>query len=154
MNEQTLIDDLQSLLAQGVSANQGVICTLLHEKGHDVSQPKISRLLKKLNAVKIKNEEGEMVYCLPHDIAPPSIDMTLSELIIDIIHNETTIIIQTSPGSASVIARILDHKKCDIIGTIAGDDTIFIAPTSIKTIEKTMQLIGAFLGFSRLRHSL
>lgn len=147
MTDQTLLDDLTALLTQGISAKQEAIRTALQEQGHEVSQPQISRLLKKLNAIKIKNEEGEMVYCLPHDMAPPSIDTALSKLVTHITYNESIIIIQTSPGSASLIARILDHKKCQIIGTIAGDDTVFVAPQSVKAIKETAFLICSFLGF-------
>jgi transcriptional regulator of arginine metabolism len=148
-SSQNLIKDLKSLLLQGIAETQENICIALEAKGHVINQSKISRLLKKINAVKSKNEKGEMIYRLPHDILPPSIDTTLSELIIDVTDNEVMIIIRTSPGSASLIARIIDNKKCQIIGTIAGDDTIFIAPKSVKKIKETYLLICNFLGIDK-----
>lgn len=153
MANNRLIDDLKSLLLQGVTATQDTLCTALEAKGHQVYQAKISRLLKKINAIKSKNDKGEMVYCLPHDITPPAINTALSGLIIDILCNETTIIIKTSPGSASLIARIMDNKQCQIIGTIAGDDTIFAAPQSVKKIEETLVLICSFFGFTNNQKS-
>jgi len=50
------------------------------------------------------------------------------------------IIIRTSPGAAQLIARLLDSlsKNDGVLGTIAGDDTIFIAPTEINEIEQTI----------------
>ena len=143
---QLILDDLRKLLLHGVNATQETICNALEAKGHRVNQSKVSRLLRKISAIKFKNEQGEMVYHLPHDATPPPISTTLSELVIDIVANETTIIIKTSPGAASLLARILDHKKCQILGTIAGDDSIFIAPQSINTLEQTITLIRFYLG--------
>ncbi len=144
-----LVEDLKSLLLQEITATQENICEALEAKGYVINQSKISRLLRKVNAVKSKNEKGEMIYRLPHDIVPPSIDTVLSELIIEVIDNESMIIIKTSPGSASLIARIIDNKKCQIIGTIAGDDTIFVAPESVKKIKETCLLICEFLGVDK-----
>ena len=141
----TIINDLKNLLLEGVTATQETIRIALEAKGHKINQSKISRLLRKINAIKSKNDQGEMIYRLPHDALPPSIDTPLAELVVDITANETMIIIKTSPGSASLIARIMDHNKCQIIGTIAGDDTIFAAPQSIKKIKETMLLIKHFL---------
>jgi transcriptional regulator of arginine metabolism len=50
------------------------------------------------------------------------------------------IIVRTSPGAAQLIARLLDSlsKSDGVLGTIAGDDTIFIAPTHVGQIEETI----------------
>jgi transcriptional regulator of arginine metabolism len=55
------------------------------------------------------------------------------------------IVVHTSPGSASLIARFLDyrHKETEILGTVAGDDTIFIVPKSIKRIHHTLKEVEA-----------
>ncbi|QBR84931.1 ArgR family transcriptional regulator [Legionella israelensis] len=143
----TLSQDLKILLLKGGATTQESLCQALTSKGHQVNQSKISRLLRKLNAIKSKNEKGEMVYRLPHDSAPPPIYTPLSELILDILANETTIIIKCSPGSAQLIARFLDYQQCKILGTIAGDDSIFIAPQSVEDIEETLLLIKHFLSF-------
>ena len=53
----------------------------------------------------------------------------------------------TAPGSASMIARALDYNQetTEILGTIAGDDTIFVAPKSIKNISKLFKEIKSLL---------
>ncbi|MDF1758117.1 MAG: ArgR family transcriptional regulator [Legionellaceae bacterium] len=144
---QDILEDLRKLLLQGVNATQETICLELESMGHKVNQSKISRLLRKINAIKVKNDSGEMVYHLPHDATPPPINSSLSELVIDVVANEAMIIIKTSPGAASLIARIIDHKKCHILGTIAGDDSIFVAPESVHNLEKTMTLIRSSLNY-------
>ena len=142
-----LIDDLKALLLKGKVATQDDICLALEKEGHIVNQSKISRLLRKVGAVKSKNELGQIVYRLPREPAPPTTSSQLSNLIIDVIANETTIVVNTSPGSAQLIARVLDyHKdKIQILGTLAGDDTIFIAPTSVKNIKEIAKEISHLL---------
>jgi transcriptional regulator of arginine metabolism len=55
------------------------------------------------------------------------------------------IIIRTSPGAAQLIARLLDSlsQKDGVLGTIAGDDTIFIAPSDITKIEDIRMRVEA-----------
>jgi transcriptional regulator of arginine metabolism len=54
------------------------------------------------------------------------------------------IVINTTPGSASLVARQLDQTRPEgILGTIAGDDTIFVAPVSSRKIEQTVEAISA-----------
>jgi transcriptional regulator of arginine metabolism len=147
-NEQAkLIEALRLLLLEGKVTKQDDICAELQAKGHHVNQSKISRLIRKLNAIKSKNELGQIVYRLAREPAPPTTSSQLSHLIINVIANETIIIVNTSPGAAQLVARILDyHKsKMQILGTIAGDDSIFIAPTSIKTINETVKEIKNLL---------
>ena len=143
----TLTDDLRRLLLEGEVASQEEICSALESLGHPINQSKVSRLLRKVGAVKSKNEEGQIVYRLPIEPAPPMINDKLSSLIIDVVANETTIIVHTGPGAAQVVARILDyHKnKIQILGTIAGDDAIFIAPKSIKHIQESVREIRKLL---------
>ena len=131
------------LLASSMTTQEDLVETLI-KQGYDVNQSKISRLLRKLGATKAKNKEGEFVYCLPKEPAPPTAS-TLKNLIIDIVANETTVVIHTSPGSASLIARLLDHTEANILGTVAGDDTIMIIPESVKHTQKTLNTIKKML---------
>ncbi len=142
-----LSDDLRALLIEGKVTTQEDICSTLEGLGHSVNQSKVSRLLRKMGAVKSKNEKGQIVYRLPKEPAPPTITSQLSSLVIDIVANETTIIVNTSPGSAQLIARVLDYNKntAQILGTIAGDDSIFIAPKCVKKIKESIAEIRKLL---------
>lgn len=134
----SLSETLKSLLMERQTSTQEELVEALEKHGFKVNQSTVSRLLRKVKAVKIENEEGESVYSLPREPAPPTITPTLQGLVVDIVSNETTIVIFTSPGSASMIARILDYKQTssEILGTIAGDDTIFVVPKSIQNTKK------------------
>lgn len=143
----SILDALKTLLLSETVGTQDEIKLVLEELGYDVNQSKVSRLLRKLGAVKMTNERKQIVYSLPLEPPPPASKSILSQLIISIKYNETLIIINTNPGSASLIGRLLDHHRDElrVLGTVAGDDTVFIAPTSVKSITKTLHSIKTFI---------
>jgi len=143
----TLSDALRTLLMGRKATTQEDICIALEKLGYEINQSKASRLLRKIGAIKVVNERGQTVYSLAREPAPPSLNTPLKNLIIDIIANETLVVIFTSPGSASMVARVLDYNQMStaILGSIAGDDTIFVAPKSIKDIHKLTDEIKSLL---------
>ncbi len=148
-NSKTLDEALKNLLMGRKATTQEEICNTLERQGYDVNQSKVSRLLRKISAVKVINEEGETVYSLAREPSPPSMNTPLRDLIVHIAHNETLVVIFTSPGSASMVGRVLDYNQIstEILGTIAGDDTIFVAPKSIKNIQKLTEEIKKLLAY-------
>lgn len=128
----SLIDAFKALLKEEKFGSQSEIVHALQEMGFEnVNQSKISRLLSKFGAVRTRNPRMEMVYQLPAELSLPTTSSPLKHLVTDIDHNGTLIVLKTSPGAAQLIARLLDSmgKAEGILGTIAGDDTIFITPT-------------------------
>ncbi|MBU0743907.1 MAG: arginine repressor [Gammaproteobacteria bacterium] len=141
---------LKSLLLKKSAKTQDEICLALKKQGYQVNQTKVSRLLKNLGAMKVKNDQGKIVYWLPKEPPPPNLSTLVSNLVVDVVANENMIIIHTSPGAASVIARVVDYLKMEseILGTIAGDDSIFIAPKSVANIKAIYKKIRSQLGFN------
>ena len=139
--QEALIQAFKELLKQEQFGSQGDIVEALKSQDFEnISQSKVSRMLSKFGAVRIRNARQEMVYCLPAELGVPTVKSPLRQLVIDIEHNDVMIIIRTSPGAAQLIARLLDSlsKSDGVLGTIAGDDTIFIAPTNVKKIPNTI----------------
>ncbi len=135
---------LKELLEQGKISTQEDIVNEL--KGHKfkVTQSTISRDLRRLGAIKTVENSGRTVYRLSEDFSPPPspINSDLKGLLTEVSHNGVLIVLHTPPGSASLIAHHLDQTKPDgILGTIAGDDTIFVAPISTKKIPETIEAI-------------
>jgi transcriptional regulator of arginine metabolism len=145
-----LIDALRMLLMGRKASSQEAICSALEKSGYEISQTKVSRLLRQVGAIKVVNAQGLTVYSLPREPAPPSMNTQIRNLILDIVANETMVVIFTSPGSASMVARVLDYNQIttEILGTIAGDDTIFVAPKTVKDIQRLMAEIKALLSGS------
>lgn len=139
--QEALVQEFKDLLKQEQFGSQGEIVEALKALGFEnISQSKISRMLSKFGAVRTRNARQEMVYCLPAELGVPTAQSPLKQLVLEIEHNGMMIIIQTSPGAAQLIARLLDSlsKSDGVLGTIAGDDTIFIAPTDVNNIKATI----------------
>lgn len=146
-----LVKAFKSLLKEECFGSQGDIVDALQELGFDnINQSKVSRMLSKFGAVRTRNAKQEMVYCLPAEIGVPNTSSPLKNLVIDLDHNDSMIVIRTSPGAAQLIARLLDSigKTEGILGTIAGDDTIFIAPAKVSEIHKTLDTIKEIFNVS------
>lgn len=142
--QEALVRAFKALLKEENFGSQGEIVDALKDQGFDnISQSKVSRMLSKFGAVRTRNAKQEMVYCLPPEMGIPTAKSPLRQLVIDIVHNEMMIIIRTSPGAAQLIARLLDSlgKADGVLGTIAGDDTIFIAPAKVSEIDLTLEKV-------------
>lgn len=137
------LNALKKILESGKNSSQEEIREMLEEKGYDVNQSTISRDLRKLGAIKGFDNKGRTTYRLAENASESLfVSQSLADLIVEINHNDSLIVIQTTPGSASLVARHLDLKKPGkILGTIAGDDTIFVAPSRETTIKQTITAI-------------
>jgi len=144
--QEELIRAFKALLKEERFGSQSDIVDALKSQGFDnVSQSKVSRMLTRFGAVRTRNAKQEMVYCLPAELGMPTAKSPLRQLVLDVEHNESMVIIRTSPGAAQLIARLLDSvgKAEGVLGTIAGDDTIFIAPLKVSEIEHTLENVKA-----------
>ncbi|WP_379867864.1 transcriptional regulator ArgR [Mannheimia haemolytica] len=138
----SLSEAFKSLLKEEKFGSQSEIVAALQEMGFDnINQSKVSRMLSKFGAVRTHNPKMEMVYQLPVELSVPTTSSPLKNLVVDIDHNDALIVVKTSPGAAQLIARLLDSmgKAEGILGTIAGDDTIFITPVRNMQIEKLVK---------------
>ncbi|MCX8574121.1 MULTISPECIES: transcriptional regulator ArgR [unclassified Gilliamella] len=134
----------KEMLSQEKFSSQVEIVQALQDQGFDnINQSKVSRMLTKFGAVRTRNAKSEMVYCLPAEISVPTTSSPLKNLVLDIDYNSSMVVIRTSPGAAQLIARLLDSigKSEGILGSIAGDDTIFSTPTKGCTVKKLYQII-------------
>jgi transcriptional regulator of arginine metabolism len=131
-SQESLNEAFKALLREEKFGSQSEIVAALQEMGFDnINQSKVSRMLTKFGAVRTRNTKMETVYQLPVETVPTT-SSPLRNLVLDIDHNQSLIVIKTSPGAAQLIARLLDSmgKSEGILGTIAGDDTIFVTPTA------------------------
>lgn len=134
----SLVNAFKELLSQECFGSQSEIVNALQQMGFShINQSKVSRMLTKFGAVRTRNTRMEMVYCLPNELSVPNTGSPLKNLVLDVDHNASLIVIKTSPGAAQLIARLLDSvgKSEGILGTIAGDDTIFVTPTTGTDIQ-------------------
>ncbi len=138
-NEAELVLAFKSLLKDQCYGSQSQLADALDKQGFkNMSQAKISRLLSKLGAVKMRNANTEVVYILPDELAVPKSKQSIQSVVVSVKHNNMQIILKTGIGGAPLISRMLDSlgEPAGILGTLAGDDTIFIAPVDIDRIDE------------------
>lgn len=135
---------LRGLLDEGTLSTQDELVEKLEKLEFKITQSTVSRDLRKLGAVKAIDPDGRTVYRLGDEAAAPvpATPASLAAMVREIDSNGSIIVLHTSPGSASLIAAHLDHHRPGgILGTIAGDDTIFVAPSSHSKIRATIKAI-------------
>jgi transcriptional regulator of arginine metabolism len=137
---------IKSLIASKEIANQTELVKDLRRNNIDVTQATLSRDLVELGIIRVPTETGYR-YELKTDAHEPALQRVTAEEVISIEANEQLIVVRTFPGRAQGVAFMLDGKKdAEILGTIAGDDTILVIPKSVKQIQKTIKQISHHLG--------
>lgn len=105
---------------------QEELLAALGEAGERATQATLSRDLARLGARRVSRPDGGAFYELPPEGDALSL---LRGQIASIGANGSLVVIRTVPGSANAIARAIDLAQVpEVLGTIAGDDTIFVAP--------------------------
>ncbi|MBO5452750.1 MAG: arginine repressor [Clostridia bacterium] len=126
---------------------QGQLTDCLIDAGFDVTQATVSRDIKELRLVKIAGKGEEYKYALPGrendaDRSKRYIAL-LSHSLINVQCAGNLVVLKSIPGSASgcaIAVEILDFKE--IVGILAGDDTVFLAVTTPKAAEEIAEKIG------------
>ncbi|MGL9723515.1 transcriptional regulator ArgR [Sodalis sp. (in: enterobacteria)] len=142
--QEELVKAFKALLKEEKFSSQGEIVLALQEAGFEnVNQSKVSRMLTKFGAVRTRNSKMEMVYCLQAELGVPTASSPLKNLVLDVDHNDALVVIHTSPGAAQLTARMLDSlgKSEGILGTIAGDDTVFTTPAPGFSVKRLYEFI-------------
>ena len=122
-------DAIKRVIDSRMVSTQEELGRLLFAEGIEVTQATLSRDLAQLQATRIHRPEGGAFYEL-HDQGEPAPDrVRLRELVVDIADNEALVVVRTMPGAAPAIALEIDDARLpECLGTLAGDDTIFITP--------------------------
>lgn len=135
---------LRELLMKGTLATQEGLREKLEKMKFQVTQSTISRDLRKLGAVRTVDGEGRTVYRLS-EVEPVNSNV-VKYMIKSVKANASLVVIHTAPSTASLVARHLDmHCGPAILGTIAGDDTVFVALAPKRNSHEVMGLIEATL---------
>jgi transcriptional regulator of arginine metabolism len=136
---------LAQLLETNAVTSQTQLVELLEAGGVRATQATVSRDLDELGAVKVRVPGGESVYAipeLPHERVAPEdhLRRMLSDWVADIGSSGNLIVLRTPPGSAHVVGSALDRSGLpEILGTVAGDDTVLVVvaegfdPTAFAT---------------------
>ena len=125
---------LRILEEQPVSS-QGQLVQMLEAEGIVATQATVSRDLEELGAVKVRIPGGAMAYAIPdftRERAPSDdhLKRLMGEFVVEVAHSLNLVVLRTPPGSAHVVASALDRASLpDVLGTVAGDDTVIVVTT-------------------------
>ena len=124
---------------------QSELVAALRAKGYRVTQATVSRDITEMGLLKV-SRDGSQVYALPssREAEERSGEQRLAELLsdlpIDVRESGTLLVIRAVPGTAHAIAAALDRARwSDVHGTIAGDDTLFVACADVAALKRTRQ---------------
>ncbi len=122
---------ITQLIAQNPVSSQPQLVEMLAGHGVNATQATVSRDLEDLGALKVRIAGGETIYAIPDyepaRIAPhDQLRRVMGEWVAEVSNNGPMVVIRTPPGCAHVVASALDRSAMPgLIGTVAGDDTIF-----------------------------
>jgi transcriptional regulator of arginine metabolism len=121
---------IAELVRRRAVSSQEELARLLRDRGQKVTQATLSRDLEEMGAYKARTNGGAPVYRLPDDPAESNGDWLrrmLAEFVVDVSSSGNLVVVRTPPGGASAVARALDAAALpDVLGTVAGDDTILV----------------------------
>ncbi|MCR5469387.1 transcriptional regulator, ArgR family [Xylanibacter ruminicola] len=146
------LEALRLIISSQQLGSQDELLNALQKEGFKLTQATLSRDLKQLKVAKAASMSGNYVYVLPNETmykrvsTPNSIrEMMKVPGFVSINFSGNMGIIKTRPGYASSIAWNIDNSDIpEILGTIAGDDTIFIV---IKEGVKQQEIVEALSDF-------
>lgn len=144
------VSSRRSLIAELVSSqniqSQNVILELLRGRGFSVTQATLSRDLEALGATKAPGSKAAPAHyvissetdtSLRTEGSLPSLVRALHELLLSAEFSQVMVVIHTPPGGAQYLAGHLDRSGCfDTLGTVAGDDTIFMVARDQEDAKK------------------
>ena len=133
MARQQLIVELAH---DGPLPNQQELCKVLARRGFPVTQATLSRDINELGLV--RTTEG---YMFPNGDAPsepaPTVSRIVREFVREVRRAQNLLVIKTTSGSAQPVALAVDAEGWDeVVGTVAGDDTVLIITTDNKNAKK------------------
>ena len=130
---------------------QRELVAALKDKGFVVAQATVSRDITEMGLIKVRLD-GAQVYALPSDVAAVELGgeqrlrQLLSDLPIDVRISGSMLVIRAVPGTAHAIAAAMDRADwTDVLGTIAGDDTLFVAcadDAALQRVKRRLLRLG------------
>jgi transcriptional regulator of arginine metabolism len=129
------------LVAHEAIGNQDLLCRRLREEGMRVTQATVSRDVHELKLV--KTDRGYQHLAVEPASAAPALPRIARESIRDLRPAQNLLVIKTPPGGAQSLGAALDAEGWgEVVGTVAGDDTILIisgSPRQRSTVQKRLQ---------------
>ncbi len=142
--------EILEIITQYDIGTQTELANLLRMRNFQITQATVSRDIKELGLVKSTDSNGNHKYVLPMDSSSgrelTRLERVIMDTVTEVDSTENLVLVKTLPGSANLLASLLDHSGwLEMMGTIAGDDTMLIivkdkdnVPLICERIQKKM----------------
>lgn len=153
-NKTNRLDTIKMLISSREICSQEELLDYLKKEGLGVTQATLSRDLKQLKVAKASSMTGKYAYVLPNSTVyrrlpennSPVREMMKYTGFISINFSHNIAVVRTRPGYASSLAYDIDNHNLDeIVGTIAGDDTIMLVIREGATHEQVRQALAPII---------
>ena len=127
---------IADLIRSGALSSQDELAERLSDLGFTVTQATISRDLDQIGAMKVRRD-GVLRYAIRETAEEPRFATILRDFVRSVDQASNLVVIKTPPGSAHLIGVALDQADLPgIVGTICGDDTVFVACPSAEIASR------------------
>ena len=127
MNRRQRHNEILRLVRGQALATQGELADALRAAGHEVVQTTVSRDIRELGLVKVRDASGRLVYAPPDAARPRSLAPTFRRFALSAESSGNLVLVATPSGFASALAEEIDRSGHPLVlGTVAGDNTIVI----------------------------
>jgi transcriptional regulator of arginine metabolism len=132
---------IKQIIANRTINTQSELASAMRKEGFKTTQATLSRDMKDLGIAWVYTPSGAK-YMLNPEQEEERLTTLIGMEVENIEANESVVVVKTLPGRAQGVAEIIDHLRLpSILGTLAGDNTVFILPRSIKKIKTTIQAL-------------
>lgn len=143
---------VSNFVTQGLVHSQSDLVALLGDEGIEVTQATASRDLEEIGAVRGRDDQGIFRYRLldPSGEIRARFSRVSDELVLSIVASGNLLVVKTPAGGAQLLASTLDRAAANnelpnIIGTIAGDDTVLVVSRSASGAPALERQLREFL---------
>jgi|SRR5205807_5239253 len=124
---------IRGIIAERPVGTQEEMAAALRRQGLAVTQATVSRDIKRLGLVKAPSRDGRSRYVLPDRPSPVDVLRRLRSAVagyvLSVDSGESVVVVHTLTGCANVVAEAIDEMRWDdVVGTVAGDNTILVVP--------------------------
>lgn len=132
------------MIAQQPVETQEELVDLFRRRGMAVTQATISRDIKRLGLVKAPWTDGRFHYVMPERPSPADVLRRLhhavTEYVLSASSGEDLVVVHTLTGRANAVAAAIDEVQWeDVVGTVAGDDTILVVPRRRAVRDRVLE---------------
>ncbi|MCD8029283.1 MAG: arginine repressor [Bacteroides sp.] len=146
------LDAIKMIISSQEIGSQEELLQALSAEGFELTQATLSRDLKQLKVAKAASTHGKYVYVLPNDImykqatGMSATEMVMNTGFVSLEFSRNIAVIKTRPGYASSMAYDIDKTEFnEILGTVAGDDTIILVLREDVQPDQVRKLLSTII---------